>query len=303
MLRWRLAMSAVLIPLLAGIFALDHSFGSSAPILLVFGCVLAYRGADELCDLLHTRNFTPHRFTVCALSMLVTSAAWFGRSRIFPIDVPDDGNTLAQVMLAYSLSILIMFFVSAYRYREPGKSMETLGAELMIVSYVGVLLGVCAQLRWVAGAEAGYLVMASLVIVTKAGDAGAYTLGRLFGRRKLVPLLSPGKTYAGAGGALLGSALGAYLWLTFATPFFNATWQPPEWYWTVLYGVIIGIVGLIGDLCESLIKRDVGKKDSAGLLPGFGGLLDLLDSIIYSAPVAYILWKAIPLATWKIPGA
>jgi phosphatidate cytidylyltransferase len=65
-----------------------------------------------------------------------------------------------------------------------------------------------------------------------------------------------------------------------------------------VYGLILGITGLVGDLCESLIKRDVGKKDSSSLLPGFGGLLDLVDSVLYAAPVAYVLWKALPLATW-----
>jgi phosphatidate cytidylyltransferase len=65
----------------------------------------------------------------------------------------------------------------------------------------------------------------------------------------------------------------------------------------VCYGLIIGLVGLVGDLCESLIKRDVGRKDSAALMPGFGGLLDLLDSILYAGPVAYVLWRTLPLAT------
>jgi len=60
--------------------------------------------------------------------------------------------------------------------------------------------------------------------------------------------------------------------------------------------VVIGFEGLVGDLCESLIKRDVGQKDSAPLLPGFGGLLDILDSVIYAAPAAYVLWLLLPLA-------
>ncbi|MEQ9065714.1 MAG: phosphatidate cytidylyltransferase, partial [Gimesia chilikensis] len=74
-------------------------------------------------------------------------------------------------------------------------------------------------------------------------------------------------------------------------------WSAPAWYWSILFGAIIGVVGLVGDLCESLIKRDVGKKDSAELLPGFGGLLDLLDSPLYAGPVAFLLWKLLPLVT------
>ena len=180
--------------------------------------------------------------------------------------------------------------------------METLGVELLIVSYIGVLLGVASQLRGVAGSDAGYLVIGSLLIVTKGGDIGAYFFGRLFGKRKLVPLLSPGKTWAGAVGALIGSAATAIAWLHYATPLFTPVgserWASPDWLSAAVYGLILGVTGLVGDLCESLIKRDVGKKDSARLLPGFGGLLDLMDSVLYASPVAYVLWKALPLATW-----
>jgi phosphatidate cytidylyltransferase len=298
MLLWRLVISALLIPLLCLVFWLDAQSGPSAPILFTLVVVLALRGANELVDLLQTRSFTPNRILVCLCSVLVASASWYGRFGLMPIQIPGEANSLAQVMLAYSLSILALFALAAYRYREPGQSMETLGAELMIVSYIGVLLGVATQLRWVAGDTAGYLVLGSLVIVTKGGDVGAYTLGRLIGKRKMTPLLSPGKTWAGGGGALIGSALSSVAWFQIATPLFDPRWVAPAWGWCAAYGFILGAVGLIGDLCESLIKRDLGKKDSAPLLPGFGGLLDLLDSVLYSSPVAYVLWKAMPLATW-----
>lgn len=302
MLVWRLLVSAILIPFFVGCFYLDARQGAAAPILLAIIVFLAICGAREMVDLLWTRSFTPNRLIVTACCVLVAAAAWWGRFGHMPIKIPSDDNTLAQVMLAYAMTILVLFLLATYRYREPGASMETLGAELLIVSYIGVLLGVVAQLRWVAGGAAGYLVIGSLLIVTKGGDVGAYTLGRLFGRRKLVPLLSPGKTWAGAVGALIGSAGSAVLWLHFATPLFTPTgqtqWHAPAWWASAVYGLILGITGLVGDLCESLIKRDVGKKDSSTLVPGFGGLLDLMDSVLYAGPVAYVLWKALPLATW-----
>lgn len=304
MLRWRLAVSAVLIPSFFALFWLDARLGESAPILLVLVIGVALRGANEMVNLLWTRSFTPNRIIVSASCVLVAAAAWWGRFGHMPIRIPSDDNTLAQVMLAYSLTILAMFLLATYRYREPGASMETLGAELLIVSYIGVLLGVVVQLRWVAGSDAGYLVIGSLLIVTKGGDVGAYFFGRLFGKRKMVPLLSPGKTWAGGVGALVGSALTAVAWLHFATPLFTPTnearWAPPDWISSAVYGLILGVTGLIGDLSESLIKRDVGKKDSARLLPGFGGLLDLMDSVLYAGPVAYVLWKALPLVTWHV---
>ncbi len=115
----------------------------------------------------------------------------------------------------------------------------------------------------------------------------------------MAPLLSPAKTWAGAVGALVGSGLGAWIWLHWAPPFFDAAWPPCPALWSIVYGLLIGIAGMVGDLCESLIKRDLGKKDAAALMPGFGGLLDLTDSVLYAGPIAYFLWTALPLRTWQ----
>lgn len=293
MLGWRILISAILIPALVGIFYIDARLGEASPVLLGLCILLALRAAWELVDLLRARSFAPSFAAVALCCVGVVVAAWSGvwTGRGYE-------HSLAVVATAYSLAVLLLFFKNAIMFREPGTSMETLGAELIVVSYIGVLLAVTAQLRWVAGAVAGYLVLGSLIAAAKMGDIGAYTLGRLFGRRKMAPKLSPGKTWAGAFGALGGGALGGWLWLTWGTPLFDAGWSPPAWYLAAGYGLVIGAVGLLGDLCESLIKRDVGRKDSAALMPGFGGLLDLLDSILYAGPVAYLLWRTLPLATW-----
>ena len=140
MLVWRILVSAVLIPLFVGCFYLDARLGAAAPILLGMFVFLAVFGAREMVDLLWTRSFTPNKTIVSACCVLVTAAAWWGRFGHMPIKIPSDDNTLAQVMLAYAMTILVLFLLATYRYREPGASMETLGAELLIVSYVGVLL-------------------------------------------------------------------------------------------------------------------------------------------------------------------
>ena len=303
MLGWRLFLSALLVPALVAIFVLDARSGETAPLLFLLCLALVIRGTWELVRLLKTRNIDPS-FSLSALCALaVLGAGWSERlDRIAPeVGSAADANaaSLAAIGLTYSLTVLVLMLGAAIRYREPGRSMEMLGAEVLVVSYVGVLLAVTAQLRWVAGAEAGYLVLGSMVIAAKCGDIGAYTLGRLFGKRKMIPRLSPGKTWMGALGAVIGSGLGAWAWLHFGTPMFDSAWRPPAALPAIAYGVMIGIVGLVGDLCESLIKRDVGQKDSAHLLPGFGGLLDLLDSVLYAGPVAYVLWQVLPLATWR----
>ena len=298
MLGWRLVISAVLIPALIGIFVLDHRAGASAPWLLVLAVLLAARGAWEMIHLLRARIAVPDSRLTIACTIAVVASSWLGPRSDAAGGLPAVA-ALGPVALSFAFCVLVLFVLRAAAYREPGGTAEALGAEVLTVAYVGVLLAITAQLRWVAGAEAGYLVLGSLVIATKCGDIGAYTLGRLFGKRKMVPRLSPGKTWMGALGALLGSALATWAWLRFATPWLVSGALPPAWYWSVLYGAVLGAVGLVGDLCESLIKRDVGRKDSAPLLPGFGGLLDLIDSVIYAGPVAWLLWVLLPLATWR----
>jgi phosphatidate cytidylyltransferase len=292
MLGWRLAVSAVLIPLLIAIFVIDHRSGESAFWLLGLCILLVWRGSYEFADLLRTRSFDPSFPLIGGCSTAVVLAAWYGQ--LYDAEL----SSLGAAMTVLSLSLLLIFLRSAIRYREPGRSMETVGADLLGVSYLGALIAVTVQLRWVAGAQAGYLVLASLVIGAKCGDIGGYTLGRLFGKAKLVPRLSPGKTRMGGFGALLGSSLACWAWLHFAPGYFFDGAAPCPAGWSLLYGAVIGVVGLVGDLAESLIKRDVGKKDAANLMPGFGGLLDLLDSVLYAGPVAFVLWKTLPLATW-----
>jgi phosphatidate cytidylyltransferase len=289
MLGWRLAISAVLIPLLIIVFALDQQAGASAPYLLGLCLLLAARANFEMVTLLRTRSFGPDGKLTALCSCGVVAAAWY----------PRGNGGLEAAMLAFSVCVLLLFLKACYRYREPGKNLETLSGELLCVTYVGVLTAVTMQLRWVNGASAGYFALASAVIGPKAGDIGAYTLGRLFGRRKMVPLLSPGKTWMGGLGAILGACGGCWLWMSQGPKLFadSANWPPCPTWWVLLFGVSMGVVGLIGDLAESLIKRDVGAKDAAALMPGFGGLLDLLDSILYAGPVALLLWKLLSIAT------
>jgi phosphatidate cytidylyltransferase len=311
MLGWRLLVSALVIPALVGLFYADAYWGirwplhMDAPILLVLCILLAIRGAWEMQNLLQTRSFQPSYPLTAFLSCFVVCCSWI---RVAPLQSQwglfRNSDGWEWLALAFVVSVLVLMLRGCVRYREPGKSIETLGAELLIVSYVGLLLAATAQLRFLDFGNSldndrlGYLALGSLIIAAKCGDIGAYTLGRLFGKRKMAPHLSPGKTWMGALGAVLGASLGSWVWLTYAPPWFNPTWRACPVVSSILFGAIIGVAGLIGDLCESLIKRDVARKDSAALLPGFGGLLDLLDSVLYSGPVAYILWRTLPLLNY-----
>lgn len=185
--------------------------------------------------------------------------------------------------------LLLILAVAVIDYRPDRKALQRLTAAFFVASYVGVLVSFIVALRFVARGEDGsshILPLASLVAVVKGGDIAAYSVGVLFGRSKMAPLLSPGKTWEGTVASLVGSTLIAGLmleWLpvgTTATPFGG---------WLV-FGLGVGLAGIVGDLAESLVKRELHAKDSGGALGGLGGALDLIDSMLVAAPVAWILW-------------
>ena len=183
------------------------------------------------------------------------------------------------------------------QFIEPGKSIENLSAAALSTLYVGGLLGFLIQLRLlpVAGdvAAGGMLAMLSMILVTKATDIGAYTVGRLAGRHKMAPLLSPGKTWEGVAGGLVFGIGGSMLAFGPLANVLEVELDAMKLPWAVVtigYALLVGVAGIIGDLAESMLKRDAAVKDSSSWLPGFGGVLDLLDSLLVAAPVAYGCW-------------
>jgi phosphatidate cytidylyltransferase len=128
-----------------------------------------------------------------------------------------------------------------------------------------------------------------VIAIVKMGDIGAYTVGRLLGRHKLAPTLSPGKTIEGAAGAIAFGCFASWLVFRFLLPAVTEQEASNSLNW-IPYGIVVSIAGMIGDLAESLLKRDLGRKDSSAWLPGFGGVLDILDSLLLSAPVGYTCW-------------
>jgi phosphatidate cytidylyltransferase len=146
---------------------------------------------------------------------------------------------------------------------------------------------------YAVGALAGTVLVMFPIAVTWATDTGAYTFGRMLGRHKLIPAVSPAKTIEGAVGGLLVAILGAWVYAQFLLrPFAQLGLSPKG---LVIFGIAIGVVGQLGDLAESLLKRDAGVKDSSKLLPGHGGILDRFDSLLFVLPVAYLLLNSLLL--------
>lgn len=130
----------------------------------------------------------------------------------------------------------------------------------------------------------GTAILLFPVVLTWISDTFAYFAGRLWGKRKLIPRVSPGKTVAGALGAVIGTPLAAAGYALFLQRF--GTWRPglAE---AALFGLVLSVAAQVGDLAESLLKRDVGVKDSGKLLPGHGGALDRFDSLFFTLPLGY----------------
>jgi phosphatidate cytidylyltransferase len=145
--------------------------------------------------------------------------------------------------------------------------------------------------------SAGGLLLLFPVLLTWASDIGAFFVGRTMGKRKLLPSVSPGKTVAGAVGALVVTAIVSWLYVRYVlTPFTQLGFVRGG---VVLFGLVISIAAQIGDLAESLLKREAGVKDGSHLIPGHGGVLDRCDSLLFVLPVAFALLNV--LLVWAPP--
>jgi len=200
-------------------------------------------------------------------------------------------NAWHWVFGTFMVSFLTLFLAEGEAYRKPGGTVVRLGLSLLVICYLGLLPAFVIQLRWLPKWH-GTIALAMAIFVPKMGDVGAYFVGRAFGRNRMTPVLSPGKTWEGFAGGLAAAIL-VTLGLNALSLRLEPTGQVLSWPAALGFGVSVGVMGVLGDLMESLIKRDCEKKDASDLVPGFGGFLDVLDSILFSAPVAYA-WFAMP---------
>jgi phosphatidate cytidylyltransferase len=161
------------------------------------------------------------------------------------------------------------------------------------VVYVGFLGSFLVALRLIGDNETGMTAVVSCLLVVKMSDIGAFAFGRLLGANKLAPRLSPGKTIEGAIGGVATACVVSWAFFRFAAPQMMPALAdaPPTYLATMLYGLILAAAAMIGDLAESLLKRDMQQKDSSTWLRGLGGVLDIMDSVLIAAPAAYLCWQ------------
>jgi len=208
---------------------------------------------------------------------------------------------LDLIRVPFSVPVLVMLGTVAVALFVRGPSERPLGAAaitLFGVAYTAGLLSFAYALRtfdYVIGQAAGTVVVAFPLLVTWATDVGAFFVGRLIGGPKLMPSVSPGKTVAGAVGGVCLAVLVAWLYHRHAlVPIAQLALTP----WALVgVAVALSAAGQVGDLVESQLKREGQVKDSSQLIPGHGGVLDRLDSLLFTFPVAFVLlrWLVIPV--------
>jgi phosphatidate cytidylyltransferase len=194
------------------------------------------------------------------------------------------------------LAVLGLLTVAIWRRGVTGKPLLAVATTLLGIVYVGVTVSYGYALRnfdWVIGRAAGAAVLLLPVLCTWASDIGAYFAGRTIGGPKLIPAVSPGKTISGAVGGLIASAALAAAYAPYVLrPVAQLGFAPGR---ALLFGALVSVAAQLGDLVESLLKRDAGVKDSSNLIPGHGGVLDRIDSLLFVLPVSYVLLRGLLL--------
>lgn len=198
-------------------------------------------------------------------------------------------NSVSLVSLM-PLAPLVMLSMAVWRRGVDGRPLLAVATTVLGIAYAAVPLAYAYALRtfdYAIGQAAGTAVLMLPVLGTWASDVGAYFAGRAIGGPKLIPAVSPGKTIAGALGglALTAVVVVAYERLVLI-PQAQLAFAPGR---ALLFGVAVSVAAQLGDLVESLLKRDAGVKDSSSLIPGHGGVLDRVDSLLFVLPVSYLL--------------
>ncbi|MCL4550165.1 MAG: phosphatidate cytidylyltransferase [Bacteroidetes bacterium] len=193
-------------------------------------------------------------------------------------------KTFIDFKILFFLIVAVLLLFELFRNKE--SAVSNLGASLLGIFYIGFFSSALVSLREFYNdsifiySQGGYLIISILVAIWIC-DSAAYFLGTAYGKNKLMPRVSPNKSWEGAFAGFVFSIIGMLACKSIMADFLS-------WSDAIVIGLIVGTVGQIGDLIESLIKRDTFVKDSSSIIPGHGGIFDRFDSLLFSAPVVYL---------------
>ncbi|MBX7119608.1 MAG: phosphatidate cytidylyltransferase [Gemmatimonadaceae bacterium] len=250
--------------------------GAALATLLAIAAALAAWEYGRLAEAAGQRPMTGWLIGLAALLPLATFAVHLG------LWVPP----LPVVALLAPLLLTVAMWTRGVE----GRPLEATAVTLFGAWYTGGMLAFAFALRYhrfAIGPLAGTLLLMLPLVITWLNDAGAFFVGKRFGRTKLMPSVSPGKTQAGAVGALLTSLVGTWAYVFFLLA--PRAQLGLSWAGVLILGTALSVAAQVGDLAESLLKRQAGVKDSSHLIPGHGGVLDRVDSLLFTIPLGYVL--------------
>jgi phosphatidate cytidylyltransferase len=284
MLKHRLLFGTLMLLLLTGLVIfdgwLDGSLTASvaddrqvqATVLMVLVAIVVALGGMEFSALAAAKGLAILN-PAALIGLVLLTTAWYW-PQILHVSI---GTYLLSVA---ALTLAGMFLQQHARSGVDGV-LANCGISCFMLMYLGMLPAFVLGIR----IERGLWPTLMFFFAVKSSDIGAYTFGRLFGRHKLSPRVSPGKTWEGL--------VGAAVFATVITLAFAVAFGILELWLTLVFGAGVGVIGQLSDLTESMLKRDAGQKDSSNRVPGFGGILDVIDSPLFAAPFAYLFFTLV----------
>lgn len=273
MLKHRVATGGGFLALVAAMYvwAPDWLLGG-------FVVVLASLAVIETVDLLTGAGYPALRWTSLGVSLLWMLGAWFAAT--------GDPDWIHIKWLLPGISAWAIFLGCLFR-SDQSKTLEKLAGSFFTVAYVPGLMQFILLILFLGnGGEDGRSLLLYGILVIKSTDMGAYFTGRSLGRHKLIPRISPAKTWEGVvGGLVAAMASSSLILFLYGYSVSDIGFHPID---GVVLGALLGASGVLGDLVESMLKRAADIKDSGHWLKGLGGILDVLDSLIFALPVLYL---------------
>jgi phosphatidate cytidylyltransferase len=276
----RIILGLLMLTGFAGLVSLDTQIGPPFPLLhvLFFGACLL--GALEIRSLLPPEQRSHPLMILWCLGVVILAPLG-----IHLVSFNATGGSWIPLSCSLALALWSGFLGEMAFYRERTNALPRIAFLQMSVLYIGLPCALALQIPelFPQSPRSGLAALLLACLVPKACDIGAYFTGRFFGRTRITPVLSPKKTLEGfSGGVLLGASICA-LFQFYLGPTLHIF---PTMGHALGFGILVSIGGILGDLAESLLKRDLHAKDASALIPGFGGILDVIDSILLGATVA-----------------
>jgi len=252
----RVISSAVLIAIITAVIFSPYACGIVATLLIIGGLY-------EFFTMLEKKGISLYKYVGIAIGAII------------PLSIMSRFELTKNWELLFILIVLLVLIIMQFRRRDNCGVIVGISTTVFGILYVSWFFSFVIKVRYL---DNGLGLLAAVLLITKLGDMGAYFVGSLLGKTPLIPRISPKKSVEGAVGGLLASVLAALI----IKPLLGFNFMH-----LIAIGLVLGVLAQLGDLSESLMKRDCQVKDSGKIFPGLGGILDSIDSLLFTVPVFY----------------